>query len=303
MEQFNASLGKMWETLQSWVENFIGNLPNIVLAILVLVLSLFMSRFVKKYFERLINRLSSNYTINSLLVNLATSGFLLIMLFVVLSILGLDTALTSLLAGAGVVGLAIGLAVQEPLMNAFSGILMSTKKLYNVGDLVETNGYYGTIQQVDLRSTIIKLLSGEEVMIPNKMILQNPLTNYTVSMERRLDVSCGISYGEDLEFVKRITIDAIEHGVDYDKNRSIEFFYNEFGDSSINFVVRMWLRQTSQKELLTIQSQTVMALKKAYDENGITIPFPIRTLDFGIKGGEKLHEVLPASFGNGQSTN
>lgn len=96
------------------------------------------------------------------------------MLFIVLGILGLDRALTSLLAGAGVVGLAVGLAVQEPLMNLFSGILMSTKSLYNVGDLIETNGYFGKIKKVNLRSTILEQVSGEEVLLPNKSIIHPP---------------------------------------------------------------------------------------------------------------------------------
>ena len=300
MEQINASLGRIWETLEGWVDGFMSNLPNLVLATIVLALSIFLSGYVKKYFSKAVYRISSNHTVNSLLVNIATAAFLIVMLFVVLGILGLDTALTSLLAGAGVVGLAIGLAVQEPLMNVFSGILMSTKRLYNVGDLIESNGYYGIIQQVNLRSTIIKQMSGEEVLLPNKMIIQNPLTNYTVSKERRLDFSCGISYGDDLEKVKSITTEAIEQEVDYDKKRPVEFFYNEFGNSSINFIVRVWLTETTQKSLLATQSQVVMAMKKAFDKNDITIPFPIRTLDFGIKGGEKLNEVMPQTLSNGE---
>lgn len=128
------------------------------------------------------------------------------------------------------------------------------------------------------------------------------MTNFTISRERRLDFSCGISYGDDLELVKRITTEAIEREVDYDKNRPVEFFYNEFGNSSINFVVRIWLNHTTQKTLLTTQSQTVMAMKKAFDQHDITIPFPIRTLDFGIKGGEKLNQVLPQAATNGKAS-
>jgi len=301
MDQINTSLENMWTTIEGWLNNFIANLPNLVLAVIVLVLAILLSGYVKKYFSKFIDRISSNHTVNSLLANIAASGFLLIMLFIVLSILGLDTALTSLLAGAGVVGLAIGLAVQEPLMNVFSGILMSTKKLYNVGDLVETNGYYGTIKQVNLRSTIIRKMSGEEVLLPNKTILQNPLVNYTISKERRMDLACGISYGDDLEKVKQITVEAIKKEVEYDKSRPVEFFYDGFGDSSINFIVRLWLSHTTQKAVYEAQSQAIMAMKKAYDQNDITIPFPIRTLDFGIKGGEKLNAVLPDVSINGQN--
>lgn len=278
-----------------------ANLPNIILAALVLVVSISISSLVKKYASKLVWKFSRNQTINGLLANIITSGFLILALFIVLGILGLNTALTSLLAGAGVVGLAVGLAVQEPLMNLFSGILMSTKSLYNVGDLIETNGYFGVIKKVNLRSTILMQMSGEEVLLPNKNIIQNPLVNYTVSGKRRVDLGCGISYGDDLEKVKAITVEAVEAHVKYDDRQPVEFFYEGYGDSSINFIIRFWLKGTSQKEMLRARSEAIMAIKKAYDENDIMIPFPIRTLDFGIKGGEKLNTMLSEQRGNGQT--
>lgn len=278
-----------------------ANLPNIILAALVLVVSISASSFIKKYASKLVRKFSRNQTINGLLANIITSGFLILALFIVLGILGLNTALTSLLAGAGVVGLAVGLAVQEPLMNLFSGILMSTKSLYNVGDLIETNGYFGIIKKVNLRSTILMQMSGEEVLLPNKNVIQNPLVNYTVSGKRRVDLGCGISYGDDLEKVKAMTVEAVEAHVKYDDRQPVEFFYESYGDSSINFIIRFWLTGTSQKEMLRARSEAIMAIKKAYDENDIMIPFPIRTLDFGIKGGEKLNTMLSEQRGNGQT--
>ncbi|MCR9052858.1 MAG: mechanosensitive ion channel family protein [Phaeodactylibacter xiamenensis] len=300
MNDFNASLEAFWNTLEGWLEGLIANLPNIILAVLVLVASIFLSRFIKTYAGKVVSRFSGNHTINGLLANIITSGFLMVMLFVVLGILGLDRALTSLLAGAGVVGLAVGLAVQEPLMNLFSGILMSTKSLYNVGDLIETNGYFGKIRKVNLRSTILEQLSGEEVLLPNKSIIQNPLTNYTVSGRRRLALSCGISYGEDLEKVRAVTVKAVKDNVEYDERFPVEFYYEGYGDSSINFIVRFWLADITQKGLLNAQSESVIAIKKAFDQHDIMIPFPIRTLDFGIKGGEKLNTMLKASAMNGK---
>ncbi len=294
LEEFNISLSAAIEKLNAWVEGFIAFLPNFILAILVMALSIFLSRYVKKYFSRAVDRLSSNKTITSLLSNIATAGFLLLMLFIVLGILELDTALTSMLAGAGVVGLAIGLAVQEPLMNVFSGILLSTKSLFNVGDLVKTNGFFGIIHHISLRSTILRDMDGQDVLIPNKMVLQNPLVNYTSTGERRVVLSCGISYGDDLEKVKQVAMEAIRNHeeIEMAPDKPFEFYYTEFGSSSINFILRFWMKKWKQSDYLREQSAAIMALKKAFDENDITIPFPIRTLDFGIKGGEKLNEVM-----------
>ena len=151
----------------------------------------------------------------------------------------------------------------------------------------------------------IKTPQGEHVLIPNKNIYQNPLKNYSVSGERRVDLACGVSYGDDLQKVRKIAVEAIRDHVTYDDERNVELFFNEFGDSSINFQLRFWLKNPSLKDYLAAQSEGIIALKNAFDEHDIMIPFPIRTLDFGIRGGEKLNEVMQVATGkqNGQSVN
>lgn len=103
--------------------------------------------------------------------------------------------------------------------------------------------------------------------------------------------------------MKQVVINAVK-SIDYlMPNEEVTFFYKEFGDSSINFVVRYWVNFKKQPDYLAAMSDGVINIKKAFDENDIMIPFPIRTLDFGIKGGEKLHEQLKAvgigKYGNG----
>ena len=138
------------------------------------------------------------------------------------------------------------------------------------------------------------------MIIPNKIVAQEPIKNYNKLAMRRVDLSCGVSYGDDLDKVRDITIAAIKEHVAYDTNRAVELYFNEFGDSSINYTLRFWLsdRKSGQADYLQAQSDAIMAIKRAYDSNDIMIPFPIRTLDFGIKGGEKLSEVLPNEHRN-----
>ena len=124
-----------------------------------------------------------------------------------------------------------------------------------------------------------------------KTLFQDVVENYTNTRDRRVDLSVGVSYGDDLEKVKEITIEAIRGVKSIIRPNDITLFYNEFGDSSINFMVRFWAKSARQPDFLQAQSDAIMAIKKAYDDNDITIPFPIRTLDFGIKGGEKLSEM------------
>ena len=109
--------------------------------------------------------------------------------------------------------------------------------------------------------------------------------------KEEIDLTIGISYGDDLEKVKKVTMDSLVGMKGLSTVDDITFFYTEFGDSSINYVLRIWINSADQPEFLGASSEAIMRIKKAYDENDITIPFPIRTLDFGIKGGVPLDDV------------
>lgn len=228
----------------------------------------------------------------NLVSNLTSVILAIIILFIVLSIFNLNSTINKLLATAGVLGLAIGLALQDPLNNLFSGVFMSVKKLYNIGDLVETNGYFGKISSIDLRTTKLILPTGEEVIIPNKEVVQNPLKNFSITGQRRIDLTCGVSYGDDLEKVKTLTLNTIKSIKDIAANKPIEFMFTEFGDSSVNFVVRFWIQKTNQAEFLDVKSDAIIAIKSAFDQEDIMIPFPIRTIDFGIRSGVPLNEMM-----------
>ncbi len=107
-----------------------------------------------------------------------------------------------------------------------------------------------------------------------------------------MDINCGISYKEDLEKVKKVAVEAIEKcGFDKEEIKPVEVFFNSFGDSSINFTLRYWQFASSQRDFNAAKDKGFIALKKAFDQNGIVIPFPIRTLDFGISGGVRMDEL------------
>jgi small conductance mechanosensitive channel len=150
----------------------------------------------------------------------------------------------------------------------------------------------GKITQINLRDTVLRTFQGQMVIIPNKEVLQNPIENFSLLGKRRMDLTVGVSYGEDLQKVKDITLRAVQGIEGLTKEDEITFFYKEFGDSSINFDIRLWVHTPEQPDYLQVRSEAVMRIKKAYDENNITIPFPIRTLDFGIKGGMPLSDVV-----------
>lgn len=278
--------------VEGWITTAIEMLPNLAIALLVLVVFYVLGKLIRRLVKKLLHKATTNKTVINLAQTVIGVIVVSIGVFLALSILQLDDAVTSLLAGAGIIGLALGFAFQDIAANFISGFLLSIRHPFGIGDIIESNGYYGTVEKLNLRNTIIKTPQGQIVYIPNKEVYENPFKNFTKNYERRVDLECGISYGDDLEKAKKITIEAVEGIEGRDKDRDVEFYYNEFGGSSINFVVRFWVNFKKNPDFWDPQSQAIMAIKKAFDENDIMIPFPIRTLDFGIRGGEKLDTMI-----------
>lgn len=282
------------DKLASWLDTLIVMLPNILVAVLIVLAFALIAKLVRKGLNKVLNKFSESTSLNNLALRVVYVAIICVGTFVALSVLKLDKAVTSLLAGAGIIGLALGFAFQDIAANFMSGVMLAVRKPIRVGDLIETNDIFGIVQRVNLRATEIQNLQGQRITVPNKLIFENPIQNYTISGVRRVDIECGVSYGDDLNKVKEITIQALKELSVVNQEKGITFFYKEFGGSSINFQARFWLNKTTtQPAYLEAMSQSIVAIKAAYDANGIDIPFPIRTLDFGIKGGEKLSEMVP----------
>lgn len=297
----NINVNKIYnliaEKLNYWLESIIKLLPNIALAALVMVIGFYVAKYIRKVAGKLIHKISKNLTLNNLFSSIVYFIFIGIVIFTVLSILQLDKAVTSILAGAGILGLALAFAFQDIAANFMSGIFISFRKPLKVNDIVEVKGYMGKVKEVNLRDTVVETFQGQTVIIPNKEVFQNPIENYSYLQKRRFDLSVGVSYAEDLEKVRAITLDAVSDIEELSKVDTTQVFFVEFGDSSINLSVRMWISNPEQAVYNKVGSEAIIKIKKAYDANNIIIPFPIRTLDFGIKGGKTLHE-MPLQISN-----
>jgi small-conductance mechanosensitive channel len=287
------------DKISGWGEAIIKLLPNIVMAAIVMVLGLYVAKFIRRLSVKLTNKISKNHTLSNLFSSIVYFSFIGIVLFTVLSILNLDKAVTSILAGAGILGLALAFAFQDIAANFMSGIFISFRKPLKVGDIVQIKEYMGKVKEINLRDTVVETFQGKTVIIPNKEVFQNPIENYTILRKRRFDLSVGVSYGDDLEKVRQITLDAVSDIAELSKDDEVNVFFVEFGDSSVNLSVRMWVGTTEQSTYNKVGSDAIIRIKKAYDANGIMIPFPIRTLDFGIKGGTTLSE-MPVNIGTKQ---
>ncbi len=284
------------QKLTTWVQEVIRLLPNILISAVVLVIGFYVAKSVKKLAGKLVAKISDNTTLNSLFASIVYIFFIGVTLFTVLSILHMDKAVTSILAGAGIIGLALAFAFQDIAANFISGIFISFRRPLHIGDIVKIKDYMGKVEEINLRDTTLRTFQGQMVIIPNKDVFQNPIENFSLLGKRRIDLVIGVSYGEDLSKVKDITLNAVKGIEGLSEEDETSMFYQEFGDSSINFFIRLWMNSPEQPVYLNAGSEAIMRIKKAYDENDIMIPFPIRTLDFGIKGGTPLNEI-PLNIG------
>lgn len=275
--------------LTGWGRGFILLLPNLLVAVLVLVGFWLAAKLARNVLQRVLRRVSHSEQVNRLVAQTVFVALIAAGTFVALGILGLQKTVASLLAGAGIVGLALGLAFQDIAANLMAGIYLSVQRPFRPGHIIETKDFFGTVKRVHLRWTEIRTQQGQVVLIPNKQVFENPIINYSTTGKRRVDLRLGVSYGDDLETAKRVAIQAVEGVSTRLTNQEVEFFYEEFGESSINFVVRFWIEFARQPDFLAAQSEAIERIKRAFGEAGITIPFPIRTIE--IVRGETAEEV------------
>lgn len=289
-------LSRAWNLVASklagWVRDFVLLLPNLAIAVLVLVAFWAGARLLRNLLLRLLRRISHSDEVNRFVAQAVYIAIIAGGLFVSLGILGLQKTVASLLAGAGILGIALGFAFQDIAANFMAGIYMSVQHPFRPGHLIKTKDYFGVVQEINLRWTTVLTQQGQLVLIPNKEVFENPLMNYSARGLRRVDLTAGVSYGDDLETARRVAIEAIKGVSSRVSDRDVELFYEELAESAILFTLRFWIPFHKQADYLAARSEAIERLKAAFDAHGITMPFPTRTIDFNVKGGQTLNAVL-----------
>ena len=272
--QLSALLERLFATLWRWFEAFGEMLPNLAVAALVLVIFGYGSRYVGRVVCRLTTRVTTHTTLSDLLGTIARVATIVCGLLIALGLLHLDKTVTSLLAGVGVVGLALGFAFQDIAANFMSGFIMALRPPFEKGDLVDTGGQLGIIERIELRATLLTTLQGLSVIIPNKDVFQNPIINYTRTGDRRMDLLVGIEQSAPLELAQSLALAAgrtLEHR---NPAREPEVFFTEFVEDSVLFSVRVWLASADERTFLGARSAAIMKIKQAFDAHEITIFLP-----------------------------
>ena len=286
--EINLLLQSWWRQLVDWVDAFVAGLPQLIGAIVIFGLFWYLSKWVERLAKKLFDRIEAPETIEHLLATLSRIAIVLLGVMIALGVLDLDKTVTSMLAGLGIVGVALGFAFQDIAANFISGIILAIRRPFNIEDVIEVSGVMGVVQDIQLRSTIIKTFQGQIVHIPNQKVFGEIITNYSELGSQRIDLACGVSYDDDLEGVQYATLQAIKKlGYANDEPEPMLHF-EEFGDSSINFVVRFWINYSIQPDFLEARSEAIKVITELYRDKGYTIPFPIRAVDLSQQSADKV---------------
>ncbi len=285
------SIKNIEQLLDKWQHSILDYLPKIILALFVVVIFYIIAKLFRnlslKFYSRMFKKQADVAKIISVVVY---SFFLLSGAFLALEILGLEGVLTKLLAGAGIIGIIAGFAFKDIASNAFSGILLNIQRPFKPNDWVEIDTNFGTIKDIGWITTSIKTISGQEVFVPNQVIYNTTFTNYSTFKKRRVILQSGVSYGDNLDHVKKVALDEIQNIDSLLKDEEIDFYFTSIGNSTYNFEIRFWIHFTQQKDYLHAMSETIIRIKKRFELEKISIAYPVTTLDFGVKGGMNLSD-------------
>jgi len=266
------------DKLVNWTEITIKMFPNMLLALLVFFLFILLAKGLTKLLKRIFVKRNINQELFRIFNKILYIIVLSIGVMFCLSILNLDKTVTSLLAGAGIVGLALGFAFQDIAANFISGFFMASKKPFNIGDVIEVENIKGVVKKINLRTTELLSFDGNYIIVPNKQVFQSAIINYSTTGERRVLISVGVAYDSKLDMVEECVKTTIESLDDMIKEKGVSVHFKEFGDSSINLDIKYWVKYPNNGSYMSSLSKGVKAIKGAFDKNGINIPFPIRTL-------------------------
>ncbi len=265
-----------WQAaLVNLLEAFLRFLPKLVASLVIFVVALYAAGLLARMVAAALRRRQIDPELTLLLERMTRWGIIGLGVLMVLQQVGFN--ITAFLAGLGVLGVAVGFALQDISRNLVAGILLLLLQPFDIGDAIEVQGYAGIVEDVDLRATSIRTWDGRLVLIPNADVFTSALVNYTKAAKRRIEVQVGVAYGSDLEKVQQVALEAIRQVQGMVEDPEPFVVFHTFGESSVDLTVYFWV-DTQAVHPLTAKSQGVKVIHDAFEAAGIDIPFPIRTV-------------------------
>lgn len=258
------SMDKIWELL------IVYGL-KVIAAIVIFVIG----RWVAKIFASIVRKVMVSRNVDKTIVSFVSSmTYYVLLTFFVLAALGqLGVQTTSFIAIIGAAGLAIGLALQGSLANFAAGFLMIIFRPFKVNDYIEGGGTAGTVEKIQIFTTQLKTPDNKTVIVPNASMTAGNIVNYSAKGTRRCDLVFGIGYEDDIDKAKQILEETVAADERVLKDPATTIALSELADSSVNFVVRPWV---NAGDYWNVYFDLTEKVKKRFDEEGISIPFPQR---------------------------
>jgi len=244
---------------------------NVIIALLIFYVGRVIISIVVRGLHKVLQRHSVDKTLETFVCNLVRTVLLIVVIIAAIGALGVQT--TSFIAIFGAAGLAVGLALQGSLSNFASGVLIVLFRPYKVGDFIEGAGISGSVEQVQILTTVLKTGDNKQVIVPNSQIMNSVITNYSANDKRRVDMVIGVSYGDDLDKVRSTIQELVAADQRILAEPACTIAVSALADSSVNFVVRPWV---NTPDYWGVMFDLTEAIKKRFDKEGISFPFPQR---------------------------
>lgn len=261
-------------------EVIIGLISKLVIAVIILAAGW----IVTKLITSLVRRYLTKAKVDELLVGFASHilywTLLLLVLIAALSALGINT--TSLVALLGAAGIAVGIALQDSLKNFASGVLLILFRPFRIGDFVEAGGTSGIVEEITIFTTMMRTPDNRSVIVPNGAIYTDTITNYSARETRRVDMVFSIGYDDDMRKARDIMMDILKADERVLEDPEPIIALGELAESSVNFNVRPWCKSEDYWDVLADVTEKV---KLAFDDNGISIPYP--QMDVHVSNGSE----------------
>ena len=255
--------------LKSWWVYIAQMLPNFLLAIIVLTLFYFVGKLLRNLTGSFFLRVSKSQSVSGLLSGVIYTVMIIAGVMTALDILELDKTVSSLLAGVGIIGLALGFAFQDLTSNFISGAFIALKRPFDVGHIIETNGFLGTVEDIHLRSTSLKTSAGLHVIIPNKDVFQKPIINYSRTEGRRVELDFVLPLTADVLSIENQILDTLYELKTKNGIYGIEFYYTAIENPHIKINVSFWTKRIEPREFMGVRHEGIIAIYNKLRETGI----------------------------------
>ncbi len=240
-------------------------------AIVILIVGKVAAGIAANLSERGLTRAKVDKALVGFLGSLVRYGVLTFAVIAALANFGIQT--TSFVTVLGAAGLAVGLALQGSLSNFAAGVLILLFRPFGLGDFVEAGGVAGAVQQIGILTTVLTSPDNKKIIVPNSQIMGGTIVNYSANDTRRVDLTVGVGYGDDLGKAKAVLEKIVQDHPKVLPDPAPVIEVAELGDSSVNFVVRPWVKTPDYWEVYFDLNRTI---KETFDREGVSIPFPQR---------------------------